>query len=387
MTEVSFIADVHVGNHAKFGGPLVCSINSRCRLILAALRMAADEAFTKGPLVVAGDLFDTERPEAPILFAIQNILASAAKSPAYNAARPKPLTWLIPGNHDNHSDEAGDSALAPLYAENLVSVIYEPAVQRFGTADTGYIDVAMIPYRSGSTRKWLPEEVDRLMSEYTPPKSGHGIRVLCIHAGLATVSSPPYLKDSHDAIDVSQIETIMAQHGFEYCVAGNWHRRVRFDKPTGPIMQIGALVPTGFDNPGLGGYGSIITVGNTHDGSHTIFVREIKGPRFVKVKSETELKNAIKAGNEYGHKLFIEYEADAEDKPAADALLQSLKNDSKVWAFDVVPSEVKTKKVATADDAAELSVDDFIAQWIDEMPLAPGVDRQDVKSIVSKCLK
>lgn len=387
MTEVSFVADVHVGNHLRYAGPVVCSINSRCRLVLGVLNLAAKAAYEKGPLIVAGDLTDSDMPEAPILAALQETFARAQLSEATSFGENRPRTYLLSGNHDSHSDEVGDSALAPLAAEGLVAVVYEPTIQRFGSPKDGIIDVVMMPYRSGSTRKWLPEEVDRVMSNYKPPKGSAGVRVLCMHAGLVTVSTPPYLKDSHDALEVSQVETIMERHGFEYCLSGNWHHRVRFDKPAGTILQIGALVPTGFDNPGLSGYGSLITISNTASDTHHLFLQELPGPRFVKVKSKTELENTVHMATDRGHKLIIEYEVHSSEVAAAEAFLQELKNNQSVWAGEVVSAAPLTKKTGDVeDDEDEIAIDDFISQWIDKMPLPAVVNRQDVKSIVTKCL-
>ena len=61
---VAFVADVHLWNHRRCGGPVKAGINRRGAQTLNALHYAADLAAGMGAaaLFVAGDLFDAVNP-------------------------------------------------------------------------------------------------------------------------------------------------------------------------------------------------------------------------------------------------------------------------------------------------------------------------------------
>lgn len=90
---------------------MVGSINTRCRSILNVLETTVSEVVKhNGVLIVAGDLIDVVRPEAPILAECQRILGECT-------------TVLLKGNHESNSDVPNDNALSPLAPVDRKSVV------------------------------------------------------------------------------------------------------------------------------------------------------------------------------------------------------------------------------------------------------------------------
>ena len=111
--------------------------------------------------------------------------------------------------------------------------------------------------------------------------------VLCLHLGVYDDNTPDYLRNSHDAVPVSLVFKICAEHGFPAAVVGNWHeRRVWKGKDGTIIQQVGALAPTGWDNEGIEPYGGVAFW--TGD---RIVMETAPGPRFLKLKSKRALKS------------------------------------------------------------------------------------------------
>ena len=52
---VGFVADVHVGNHIRFGGPIEAGMNRRCRETVATLRRAVLKAREEGCALKRGN--------------------------------------------------------------------------------------------------------------------------------------------------------------------------------------------------------------------------------------------------------------------------------------------------------------------------------------------
>ena len=237
-----FVADVHVGNHKRWGGPVVSGLNSRAKEIVDALANAVKFANDKGePLVVLGDLFDTATPSPQMVWAVGEVLNKANKC------------YVLLGNHEYRSAATGDHALKPLGWLPDVVVIDEPTL---------IDDVLFIPYQSGPACEWLPEVLasfdERELRDRVKP-------AVCLHLGIADDETPPWLKGSHDSITIDQLTSLSKRYGFREVYAGNWHKHQTWDcylvglSENLRVVQVGALVPTGFDNAGLTGYGSLVT--------------------------------------------------------------------------------------------------------------------------------
>jgi hypothetical protein len=125
------------------------------------------------------------------------------------------------------------------------------------------------------------------------------------------------------------------------------------------ILQVGALVPTGFDNPGLKGYGSYVVYDMA---TNEITIHELPGPRFLKVRSEKESARAKEEAEAMGCNLFIE---------------------------EVVEDERAEKAVRAAVEKATNagSLEESVAAYVEGMDLDESVDRKRVLERVLGYLK
>lgn len=254
MRLASVIGDVHLGNHhvgnPRIGGEMRSGLNERCREIAKALAITGQKSSAN--LVVAGDLFDAHDPTPEVVAAAMGALRSDAH--------------VIVGNHDQTSWDTLHHALAPLCRQ--FNVYERPAVVDFGR---GYFAI-MVPFRNKPGPEHLRESLDSL----DLPESASRI-LLVTHMGIEDGKTPPWLQGSRNSIGLSELSEVLDQYSIDDCAAGDWHGHRLWKLGGHSITQIGALCPTGWDNPGLDGYGSLV---HWHDDGR--FEREeIPGPRFL----------------------------------------------------------------------------------------------------------
>ncbi len=263
----AFVADVHLGNHKRHGGQVTASINERCRLALEvfddaicrAQKLGADE------FIVAGDLLHRHDAHPQLVSETLKIIQT----------RKDIGCTLMLGNHEHVSTDEGDNALAPFHT--VAQVDEEPSCWEFDSSD-GQVDTLLtVPFRPGVVADdWLPEEVDKLL-EGKPASR----RMLAIHMGIKDDTTVPWLKDSPAAVDVEVLFSLVQKHDLMAVFAGDWHDHRAWRAPGGaPIIQLGALVPTGWSNPGLDGYGTLAML-DTETGQ--LHIEHLPGPRFVKL--------------------------------------------------------------------------------------------------------
>lgn len=369
MTLIAFVADVHLGNHKRFGGPVTTQMNERCQRALDVFKRAVARAVESkaDAFVVLGDLFDYERPEAPLLAAVQSILAEASK----DAMR----VLLLVGNHDQHSGAPGDHALGPLdpYAE----IIDSPRV-----VDLPGVALALVPFSIGRGDLLLLAALQGLSSEGFDTGSTVP-RVLGVHLGISDDSTAPWLQKAEDSINVTKLAELAGETGIAAVFAGNWHDR-RFWKGPTTIFQLGALVPTGWDNPGADGYG---TLAFWDSEARSTYYEEIPGPRFLK----TTLAGAealVAAARADGHfpMLSIETEPELESLRKGTELLSTLG-----CLGEASPRGAKIE--ASARDAAEAARSastwkEALAGFVEKMHLPDEcVDRAEVVAISRRYLR
>lgn len=244
------VADVHVGNHAVVGGETVGGINERCARILTVLsRVSRLAAAKKAELVVAGDLFDRDNAPPPLVRGVMD-----AFEPLGGRAR------VIVGNHDMRTMHPTDNALAPLKE----MAITEPSMTLSG--------IKAIPFDPRPVAAYLGESLDKLADR-------EGV-VMCGHFGVADERTPRELQHAADAIHVDQLVGIVAPRGIKTVIVGNWHNHEEWELDGVKVVQLGALVPTGWNNPGIDGYGGLAVV-NTETGE--VKWHSMPGPRFLAV--------------------------------------------------------------------------------------------------------
>jgi DNA repair exonuclease SbcCD nuclease subunit len=363
---ISVIADVHIGNHKKFGGPLVGGLNRRCRLAVEVLKKAVFAAGS-GDLVICGDLFDVAYPSPPVVSAVMGALS-----------RQSGTTYILRGNHDMHSSSGSDDALAPLERVTGVRVVRE----KTSMVLSGYRAV-FLPYVSSGS---AADDLRTMEPEAADPRD----HVIFGHFGVSDESTPPFLRNSGGSMDASealkhlQRVTRFGLYGTLY--VGDWHNRGEWrtdgarESPE-RIYQCGALVPTGFDNPGVH-YGFV----KTHTSTKVI---QIPGPRFLQFTFEAfedeDLTNMKGLSKE--DQVFIRFRCARKNRPDAMAKIRKMKDAGMIEDGDTsIDGEVHRAKAKQAALAAggERSVLDQIGAYVAKMPLPAGVERDVVLAEVMR---
>lgn len=348
--KIAFIADVHVGNHQGHkGGQYTVGVNERCRAVLDVLSQAAQLATQlEAELVCAGDLFDNERPSPQLLAATAQALCTA--STLYGA-------HLLLGNHDRMSAATGDHALCVYGYVPGVSLYDTP---RFGALDGA--DVLMVPFCEEHGNEYIPREIAKLCQGRPQDVP----RVLCIHAGILDAdiaASEPWLANSHDSIALQVLVDTCAQHGIGTVFAGNWHKAKHWHVNGVSVHQVGALVPTGWDNPGLEGYGSVL-VFDTETQKTARY--ELPGPRFLTVAAARSIPG------DTSNKLYVRAKVPVDKVAETSAELEHLKEHGQLAQWEVLPEAATVtvrqdlSDVATVSAALQAYVADTVPATLQE---------------------
>ena len=366
---IAVCADVHIGNHKRMASASVSGINGRARLVLSALQSAVDKAKDADAraFIVAGDLFDYQRPEPQLIAAVQDIFAGFKDDSS--------TVILLVGNHDQVSDGPGDHALGPLAP--VATIVERP--EQWIEWNLG-IDIALVPFIPPGAN--VQQAIDDALRSMSRPTAAVGAKAsaLVVHLGIRDAKTAPWLRDSHDAIDASAIAEIARFFGRGIVFAGNWHdrRTWRFGSAAAgyvDVVQAGALCPTGWDNPGWDGYG--LTLWDPEDGSYE-FV-EVPGPRFVKA-APGEVADVERRASRDDRTAFVEVSVgveEARELRAKDMKLSAAQLDI------VVDRSVQKAKARTAGIAARSvsGVEEAVEKYVKRMDLGEGVDRAEVASI------
>jgi hypothetical protein len=341
-------------------------LNRRCRLIVETLRAAVKKAVEEGceGFVILGDLFDTERPEPQVIAAVQDTLGSSM------------FNYFLVGNHDQISTAAGDHTLGPL--REFGDVVEKP--DAFVIApDVGLL---LVPFQPGAASDWLPDAIEKALGSnrttWTPKRL-----ILGLHLGLADDYTPAWLKDSMDAIHVRTLDTLCKKYEIEAVFSGNWHSFTTWDCDNSTLYQVGTLCPTGFDNPGLEGYGSLI-IWDDEEGVRRV---EIPGPRFLTFSStQAFMKQALKRMPTC---TFARITATPGEIGEAYTTLARAKEEG--WIVDGCVEPDRTVEQAAARTAASAArsaetLEEALAQFIAEMPIPDGVSRERIVERARKYL-
>lgn len=127
-------------------------------------------------------------------------------------------------------------------------------------------------------------------------------------------------------------------------------------------MQGGALVPTGFDNKGLRGYGTLAIIDSVDQSLHW---RELPGPRFCTAYEQLEEEKLIAEAKQLGHQLFLRryFDGARPEQPAG------------VEAYEPLPIALRNKAqlvlgVDSLPTAGRLEA--LVTEWLDEMRAVHG---------------
>lgn len=358
MTRIGIVADVHCGNHRKHGGDIVAGLNRRCREVIATLARAAAAAKEAevDAFVIAGDLFDTARPNPQMLAAVQCVLEDLP-------------TIVLVGNHDRVSDLLGDHALGPLAP--IATVVENVQAIPIGI----HLNLMCVPYFPGHAANWFEQEVAKLAQS----NKVEGVtRLLCFHLGVEDENTSHFLRGQHDSIHKDLVAQVMIDYGIEYAFAGNWHTHQHWYVKDGEhgIVQCGTLAPTGWDNEGTDDYGMLVLFDT--EATPRVRIEEIPGPRFVDVSGPTAVDSFIAKLTKEGQYVYARWRAGLED-------LQGANEEIREWidAGLIVGGHVEAednRAEAAAREAAKVTgkaetLAEALAVFVEKMPLVEGVDR------------
>jgi hypothetical protein len=351
--KIGFCADLHIGNHRKFGGPVIAGINQRCQLALDVLERAISEACKQcDKLVICGDLFDSATPEPQVLTAAMHRINEAGRSLDVH---------LLVGNHEQISELPEDHCLGPL--TYIAEVVY---VQE--RADFLYLS----SYKKKPPIEWLRYAIA-------------GSSCVAAHFGIYDATFPEYLKTS-SALCIDDAWEILQVTDVRWLFCGDYHRPAIWERNDKAIVQCGALCPTGFDNPGHD-YGRLWIL-NTNTGD--IQQMRIPGPRFLicdlsgdKENRIAELEKTVKNCKALGNIPFVRVNCAQSDIQTLTALLEGTSHE---FEIDSTEAKLSTRKAAGAARSATTLLEALEA-YIEQMPLAEGIDRKKVFELSKGYLK
>ncbi len=345
----AIVADVHLWNHKRHGGALVRGINRRAQLGLDVLRRAVSLANEEdAKLIVAGDLVDSAGPIQPQLAAaIRNELARCTHGVS-----------LILGNHDMIAD--GDHSLGVYESWGGVGRPRVSVIEGTKTLDIFelWAEGAAVPFHC----------------DIADPRI-RDTQLLVGHFGVYDSTFLPFLRASKEARNVDDLFSYMKERNIRCMMLGDWHRRMVWSRHDGMataacglmampehkhdmrwIMQIGSLCPTGWDNAGLDGYG---TVALWDTDTQALTWRVLPGPRFCVARSADEEESIIGVAKRRGDTLFLRryYEGEKPETPLF------------VEAYEAIPIAVEV--AATYARAREsgtiqrgVTVEALVSEWL-----------------------
>lgn len=349
MTRIAFIADVHVGNHQTHKGEYTAGLNERCRYAIDTLRTAGLLAHKErcDALVVCGDLFDRVNPTPQMIAATQDALSDSGVE-----------THVLLGNHDSASAARGDHALGPLLP---IGAVWEsPTITHIGD-----VDLIVIPYQPGSADDWFPDVVEELFKQQKDALRKGALRVMCFHLGIEDGLTDEWLRGSHDSIHIDLVEEVMAVHTIRAVFAGNWHDHRHWQTEAGVIIQCGSLCPTGFNNCGVDGYGTVCFFDTELEEP---YFHEIPGPRFLKIE-DPGAKLLIEETRRAGNIVYVKWTTEAEAVDHSQAIIDQWIGEGICKAGRALPDkedvEAAAQEAAAAASGAE-SLEEAVTEYVEK---------------------
>ncbi len=365
--KLGFIGDLHVGNHKQQGGPLSVGQNERCRQTLRAVTAAGEICRVAGcdATVVLGDVFDTPKPLPQQLVAFTKAIGQT-QGPVF----------LLVGNHDRVSNAPGDHGLGPLHGVGGIRVIDKPQWTVQGQGEEECL-LGLCPFDERPVLEWLEKFLQDKPRQtgLLHPHSTKGLPALLTgHFGLYDQQAPAWLKSGHDAAEVSEVAKLLAAHGVGWLFVGNYHTRGYWKEYNVELCQVGALVPTGWDNPGWS-YGGVDVWTAPNKRQRT----EVPGPRFLVVRSAEELDRELLEAKKRGCPVYIDWRTTPDDYEQA-AERARFFSQGPVNVEVHVDREHATQQARAAAGAARshVTLEEAAAAFIEKMPLNASVERARV---------
>ena len=375
MSNIVVGFDLHCWNHKRFGGERKNGVNRRGELCLGTTHKLVDFANEHDAhLVVAGDLVDNPGP-------VQPQFAARLRD---EMARCRGGVSLMLGNHDMTAD--GDHSLE-IYENERVAVV--PDIQFF--VEGPYASAWTIDDAEHRKRVEYDREVSACFVPFHRDIRDERVRdvpLLIGHFGVFDDSFPAWAQRSKGAWQVDRLFEFMKDRNIKCLLAGDWHARkiwVWSDNlerslpasSTAPrtqvleadhrcILQGGALNATGFDNPGLHGYGTAAL----WDGERLSW-QEMPGPRFCVARSDAEEKSVVDEARRLGHNLFLRRYYEGKYKPEAP---------ESVEAYEALPVKIE-RAASVCLEQVKLPQDrmqQLVSDWLD----STGDDREALGELI-----
>ena len=208
------------------------------------------------------------------------------------------------------------------------------------------------------------------------------------HFGVYDDSFPAWCRKSKGAWHVDSLFAFMRERNIKAICLGDWHQRKlwidgksRGSAPGVPIgndaehviLQGGALCPTGFDNPGLRGYG---TLAFWDQDAHQLSWQELPGPRFCIARSDEEEQAIVEEARSLKHNLFLRryYEGERPEAPPG------------LEAYEALPAVVERAAVAisaSTSDTPQHQAQLLVSHWLETLPFE---DQDFVRAYVARLL-
>jgi hypothetical protein len=361
--------DLHNWNHKRHGGPRKNGVNRRGELCLGTTRRLVDFANEHDAhLVVAGDLVDDPGPVHPQFAArLRNELARCCGGVS-----------LVLGNHDMTAD--GDHSL-DIYTTPREFPGVQVCDQTSWLCDQSFYPRPIEPHCGLKDNAiFVPFHRD-IRSERVCD-----VPLLIGHFGVFDDSFPPWAQRSKGAWHVDRLFEFMKERNVRVCMLGDWHaRRIwrTHNKQIGDcgstpsststmnnlvLMQGGALTPTGWDNPGLHGYGTAALWNGER-----LSWQELSGPRFCVARSDAEEKSVVDEARQLGHNLFLRRYYEGKDKPEAP---------EGVEAYEALP--VKIERAASVCLEQVKLPQDRMQQLVSDWLESAGDDREALGVLIKE---
>ena len=363
---LAVIFDPHFWPHRRHGGPLVKGINRRGSLCLDVGRRVVDTVNSKSAsLIVAGDLVDSAGPVSPqFAHALRETLGQCQR----------PVTLML-GNHDMTSD--GDHSLG-VYTQR------DDWTDVQVCEDIGFLQGRCLSPDTeifvGETTCLVPFHRD-----ITDPRV-HDVPLVISHFGVYDDTFPAWCKKAKGAWHVDALFAFMKSRNIKAICLGDWHSRAIWEQrrdttikhsadtrfidaiSTNPdnrvILQGGALCSTGFDNPGLHGYG---TLAFWDTDKHRLSWQEMPGPRFCVARNEEEEQAIVEEARRLGHNLFLRryYEGERPATPPGLEAYEALPAIVERAAAAHVPGDLWPWLQNTPQQQAQL----LVSHWLETLPM------------------
>lgn len=347
------VADVHIANHRLLGGLHVGGLNIRACRALEVLEAAARTCERGDALAILGDMFDHHHPVPALISGAERALLRGGH----------PNTWILAGNHDQSSGVPGDNACAPMLG---VATLVEMEWNILWDLDTAAL---MVPFGTPPLDK-IRSALDQAAAT-VPAWSKAKKRLVLGHFGISQLGDAPWMRSAANSVDVEALADLCASRDVDGVAAGDWHKRRHWSYNCVDILQVGALVPTGWDNPGWTGYGTLAR----WDGHQWLYT-ELPGPRFLTHRvTENELREHP------GCQPYLRLEAsDSDEAEELREEMQALGAVVHVDIVDVARKERARKAAAAVRETATVRA--ALKAYLKQQALPDGVTAQHVLDLV-----